>query len=66
MPAHPPAAPARRLVLGLEKGLAACAAEATAYGRCVAASIETVDRHACQAQFQTFRACVQRVLGRRW
>ncbi|KAJ2764154.1 hypothetical protein IWQ57_005278, partial [Coemansia nantahalensis] len=56
---------ARRLVLTLEKGLTGCAAEATAYGKCISANPETVGKHACQAQFQSFKACVQKTLKRR-
>ncbi|KAJ2045778.1 hypothetical protein GGI08_006713 [Coemansia sp. S2] len=57
---------ARRLVLTLEKGLTDCAAAATAYGRCVSASAETIGKHACQTQFLAFKACVQQSLGRKW
>ncbi|KAJ2879643.1 hypothetical protein FB639_003036 [Coemansia asiatica] len=57
---------ARRLVLTLEKGLTSCAKEATAYGQCVTANIETIGKHACQAQFQAFKACAQQTLKRKW
>ncbi|KAJ2160402.1 hypothetical protein GGF46_002292 [Coemansia sp. RSA 552] len=59
-------AQARRLVLKLEKGLTGCAAEATAYGKCISANIETIGKHACQAQFQSFKSCVERTLQRKW
>ncbi|KAJ2844623.1 hypothetical protein IWW36_005112 [Coemansia brasiliensis] len=66
MPATPQASRARRLVLTLEKGLTDCAAEATAYGKCVSANLETINKHACQVQFQTFKKCVQQALKRKW
>ncbi|PIA14781.1 hypothetical protein COEREDRAFT_24431, partial [Coemansia reversa NRRL 1564] len=57
---------ARRLVLTLEKGLSNCATEATAYGKCVSANLESISKHACQAQFQSFKTCVEQTLKRRW
>ncbi|KAJ1835585.1 hypothetical protein LPJ63_000995 [Coemansia sp. RSA 2711] len=66
MPGSQPAGKARRLVLTLEKGMTNCAAEATAYGKCVSANIETIGKHACHTQFQSFKACVQQALGRKW
>ncbi|KAJ2362855.1 hypothetical protein IW150_006897 [Coemansia sp. RSA 2607] len=66
MPGQQHVAPARRLVLTLEKGLVGCAAEAAAYGQCVTASAEIISRHACQAQFEAFKACAQKTLKRRW
>ncbi|KAJ2357739.1 hypothetical protein GGF43_001276 [Coemansia sp. RSA 2618] len=66
MPATRQAGKARRLVLTLEKGMTNCAAEATAYGKCMSANLETIGKHACQAQFQTFKTCVQHTLKRKW
>ncbi|KAJ2747445.1 hypothetical protein H4S06_005138 [Coemansia sp. BCRC 34490] len=57
---------ARRLVLTLEKGLTNCATEAATYGKCVVANVEAVGKHTCEAQFQTFKACAQKALGRKW
>ncbi|KAI8322118.1 hypothetical protein GQ54DRAFT_260499 [Martensiomyces pterosporus] len=66
MPGQQQAGRAQRLVLTLEKGLSGCAKEATAYGKCISANIEIVGKHACQPQFQSFKACVQRTMGRKW
>ncbi|KAJ1717962.1 hypothetical protein LPJ61_007001, partial [Coemansia biformis] len=66
MPAQQHAGKARRLVLTLEKGLTGCAAEATAYGKCISANLDTIERHACQVQFQSFKSCVEKTLKRKW
>ncbi|KAJ1931117.1 hypothetical protein EC988_009893 [Linderina pennispora] len=57
---------ARRLVLQFEKGLTGCAKEATLYGQCISANIETIGKHVCDAQFQTFKGCMQQVMKRKW
>lgn len=57
---------AKRLVLTFEKGLANCASEATAYGQCISANINTIGKHTCQEQFQTFKTCVQQTMKKKW
>ncbi|KAN0065353.1 hypothetical protein ACQY0O_001189 [Thecaphora frezii] len=50
----------------LASAAAQCAAPAKAYGTCIAASYENVDKHMCQAEFQAFKACVQEKMKRKW
>ncbi|KAI9501222.1 hypothetical protein BX070DRAFT_228540 [Coemansia spiralis] len=66
MPGQQQANKAHRLVLALEKGLTSCAFEATSYGKCIVANVELVGKHTCEAQFQLFKACAQKTLGRKW
>ncbi|ORX73138.1 hypothetical protein DL89DRAFT_290890 [Linderina pennispora] len=35
-------------------------------GACISANIETIGKHVCDAQFQTFKGCMQQVMKRKW
>ena len=52
-----PKAPAVDTTARLRAGLAACSAQAAAYGACCKALLPAVERGACQAEFAALRSC---------
>lgn len=46
-------------VVTLGKAVAQCKPHAQAYGACILASYESVDRNMCQKEFEKFKNCVQ-------
>ncbi|CED83067.1 hypothetical protein [Phaffia rhodozyma] len=43
-----------------------CAVSSTAYGQCILARYKDVERGMCEAEFQAFKACIQKSIGRKW
>ncbi|KAK1921596.1 hypothetical protein DB88DRAFT_512874 [Papiliotrema laurentii] len=50
----------------LAKASQSCSAQSIAYGKCIGKSYQEVSKDMCQAEFQAFKGCVQKALGRRW
>lgn len=51
---------ARARLLTYPKFIGACGPEAMAYAKCVTEHMGEVQKHACQTEFQSFKACVQK------
>ena len=52
-------------VMTLGRSAAQCASQSKAYGQCILAQYEAVDRGMCEKEFMEFKACVQqKVSGR--
>ena len=47
-------------VLTFGKAAASCSTQAKAYGSCILASYESVERGMCEEEFRGFKACVQK------
>ncbi|KAI8978517.1 hypothetical protein BDB01DRAFT_800258 [Pilobolus umbonatus] len=47
----------------LATGVVSCPAQATAYGKCVAASYKDVHKDMCQKEFMAFKQCVQQAVS---
>lgn len=43
----------------LANGVASCSAQASIYGKCIAANYQGVTKDMCQKEFQAFKQCVQ-------
>ncbi|KAK9895562.1 hypothetical protein P389DRAFT_173175 [Cystobasidium minutum MCA 4210] len=50
----------------LAKASASCSKEAAAYGACVNAKYLEVEKDMCKAEFETFKACVSKAMGKKW
>ncbi|KAI9320074.1 hypothetical protein BX666DRAFT_1918998 [Dichotomocladium elegans] len=50
----------------LAQGMASCSAEATMYGRCIAAKYQDAHKDMCAKEFDAFKQCVQRAVKRKW
>lgn len=53
-------------VMTLGRSAAQCASQSKAYGQCVLAQYEAVDRGMCEKEFMEFKACVQQKVSRAW
>ena len=59
------AAAARRVTTELASAMAQCAPQAAAYGACMDANLETVQRGTCDAQFAALKECARAAVRRR-
>jgi len=50
----------------LAKASQSCSAQSVAYGACVGKSYLDVSKGMCEAEFEAFKECVQKALGRKW
>ncbi|KAI5455103.1 hypothetical protein NCC49_002374 [Naganishia albida] len=55
--------PALKRLAGASK---ACAVQSLAYGKCVGASYLDVSKGMCEKEFQAFKECVQKQMGKKW
>ncbi|KAI9591993.1 hypothetical protein BDF19DRAFT_425846 [Syncephalis fuscata] len=49
----------------IEQGMAQCTVQATKYGQCIVNTYQNIHRDACASEFQSFKDCMRRSLGKK-
>ncbi|KAI8050818.1 hypothetical protein BDF22DRAFT_745009 [Syncephalis plumigaleata] len=49
----------------IEHSMAQCSVQAAKYGQCIVNTYQNIQRDACKAEFQLFKECMRRSLGRK-
>ncbi|RSH83371.1 uncharacterized protein EHS24_007051 [Apiotrichum porosum] len=50
----------------LARASQSCAKQSLVYGACIGKSYQEVHKDMCAAEFQAFKDCVQKAVGRKW
>ncbi|CAG8455157.1 13395_t:CDS:10 [Acaulospora morrowiae] len=56
----------RRTVEVIAKGMAGCSVQATTYAKCITNHLENINKDLCAKEFDAFKKCLQKAIGKSW